>query len=154
MAHHVVSTKVYYLVFAALLVLTGITVAVASVDLGPVNTAVAVAIAICKATLVALYFMHVRYSHAAHAGFRRGRLLLAHDSDWPDHERLPHPGTARPPRSQRGCCNIGPPPVADGRRPTNSRRLVLDFGRESLISGPLQKVVNPKFVSQGLPIAL
>ena len=69
MTHHVVSPKVYSLLFAALLVLTIITVAVSSLDLGAlldlgawVNTAVAVTIAVCKATLVVLYFMHVRYS--------------------------------------------------------------------------------------------
>ncbi len=69
MTHHVVSLKAYYLVFGALLLLTITTVAVASWDLGElldlgawVNTVVAVLIAVLKATLVALYFMHVRYS--------------------------------------------------------------------------------------------
>ena len=69
MTHHVVSLKAYYLVFGALLLLTITTVAAASWDLGAlldlgawVNTAVAVSIAVCKATLVVLYFMHVRYS--------------------------------------------------------------------------------------------
>ncbi len=69
MTHHVASLKAYYLVFGALLLLTIITVAAASWDLGAlldlgawVNTAVAVSIAVSKATLVVLYFMHVRYS--------------------------------------------------------------------------------------------
>ena len=56
--------------FAALLLLTWLTVAAASVDFGslpvlgvalPVNLLVALAIAITKTTLVVLYFMHVRY---------------------------------------------------------------------------------------------
>ena len=52
----------YFAVFAALLVLTAITTAVAFVDLGPWNTVVALGIAFLKATLVALFFMHVKYS--------------------------------------------------------------------------------------------
>jgi len=62
MSGHVVPRKVYYAVFAALLVLTAITTAVAFVDLGPWNTVVALGIAFLKATLVALFFMHVKYS--------------------------------------------------------------------------------------------
>jgi cytochrome c oxidase subunit 4 len=41
---------------------TALTVWVAFQDLGPLNTPVALAIAITKATLVILYFMHVKYS--------------------------------------------------------------------------------------------
>lgn len=52
----------YYLVFGALMVLTVVTVAVAFVDLGPWNDLVAMAIAVTKAVLVILFFMHVRYS--------------------------------------------------------------------------------------------
>ena len=62
MSGHVVPRKVYYAVFGALLVLTAVTTAVAFVDLGPWNTVVALAIAFLKATLVALFFMHVKYS--------------------------------------------------------------------------------------------
>lgn len=60
--HHVVPASVYYTIFAALMLLTGVTVAVAYVDLGPWNTVVAVAIACFKAMIVVLYFMHVKYS--------------------------------------------------------------------------------------------
>ena len=59
---HVVPTRVYYLIFAALMVGTAITVGVAFVDLGPLNAIVALTIAVLKATLVVLFFMHVRYS--------------------------------------------------------------------------------------------
>ena len=69
--HHVVPLRVYYAVFAALLVLTLMTVEAARFDLGhpewggvrvPLNVIAALAIAVTKATLVVLYFMHVRYS--------------------------------------------------------------------------------------------
>ena len=59
---HIVPLKVYYAVFATLMVLTGVTVAVAYLDLGPLNIVAALAIACFKATIVALYFMHVKYS--------------------------------------------------------------------------------------------
>lgn len=52
----------YYFVFLALLVGTGMTVAAAKVDLGPLNNIVMLAIACTKATLVILFFMHVRWS--------------------------------------------------------------------------------------------
>jgi cytochrome c oxidase subunit 4 len=52
----------YYIIFAALLVLTGTTVAVAYVDLGALNGAVAVTIATFKAFLVMAFFMHLRHS--------------------------------------------------------------------------------------------
>ncbi|HEY3348836.1 MAG TPA: cytochrome C oxidase subunit IV family protein [Thermoanaerobaculia bacterium] len=59
-APHVMPLSTYVLVFAALLLGTAATVAVAYVDLGWANNAVALAIAITKATLVVLYFMHVK----------------------------------------------------------------------------------------------
>jgi cytochrome c oxidase subunit 4 len=49
-------------VFFALLVLTGTTVAVAFLDLGPLNNVVAMGIAVVKASLVILFFMHVKYA--------------------------------------------------------------------------------------------
>lgn len=48
-------------VFGALLVLTFITVAVTWVDLGAANIWIAVVIAAVKGSLVALYFMHLRW---------------------------------------------------------------------------------------------
>jgi cytochrome c oxidase subunit IV len=63
MAHaHVVPVRLYAVVFATLLVLTGITTAVAFVDLGPMNDVIMLAIALTKALLVLLFFMHLRYS--------------------------------------------------------------------------------------------
>jgi len=60
--HHVVSVRAYLGVFLALMVLTGITVWAAGQDFGAYNTAVAVGIAVTKATLVVLIFMHVKWS--------------------------------------------------------------------------------------------
>jgi cytochrome c oxidase subunit IV len=62
MAEHVTSRKVYFLVFGALMVLTLATWLVAQVDLGWANDVVALTIAVTKALLVLLFFMHVRYS--------------------------------------------------------------------------------------------
>jgi cytochrome c oxidase subunit 4 len=62
MSEHVIPATVYVAVAVALLVLTAITVAVAFVDLGAFNNVVALSIAVVKATLVILFFMHVRYS--------------------------------------------------------------------------------------------
>jgi len=44
------------------MILTAVTVVVARYDLGPLNTILALSIAVTKAALVILYFMHVRYS--------------------------------------------------------------------------------------------
>ncbi len=60
--HHVTSLPVYFGIFAALMILTMITVAVSRVDLGSLNTPIALAIAVVKATLVILFFMHVIHS--------------------------------------------------------------------------------------------
>ena len=60
--HHVVPLKVYLAVFLALCVGTVLTVSAAGHDFGALNTPIALGIAITKATLVVLYFMHVRYS--------------------------------------------------------------------------------------------
>ena len=62
MSQHIVPRKIYFAVFAALLVLTATTTAVSFVDLGPWSSVVALAIAFLKATLVVLFFMHVKYS--------------------------------------------------------------------------------------------
>jgi cytochrome c oxidase subunit 4 len=62
-AEPVVSIRTYAIVFLALLVLTALTTATAFVDLGGGwNIVVALTIAVGKALLVILYFMHVRYS--------------------------------------------------------------------------------------------
>ena len=62
MSGHISPKSIYYAIFGALMVLTAVTVAVAFVNLGSLNFPVAIAIAITKATLVVLFFMHVKYS--------------------------------------------------------------------------------------------
>jgi len=59
---HVVSWRVYVAVFLALCVLTVVTVVATGYDFGPLNLIVALAVAITKASLVVLFFMHARYS--------------------------------------------------------------------------------------------
>jgi cytochrome c oxidase subunit 4 len=61
-SEHVTSVKIYLLVFAALMVFTTVTVAVAFLDLGIFNDVVALTIAVVKAVLVVLFFMHVLHS--------------------------------------------------------------------------------------------
>ena len=79
---HVVPVRVYILVLSLLFVFTVITVLAAFVELGPLNTPLALAIAIFKASIVVLFFMHVRYNTPlmwvfAGAGFFWLLILLA-----------------------------------------------------------------------------
>jgi cytochrome c oxidase subunit 4 len=62
MEHHIIPKRTYYMIFAALFVLLILTVLASLIDIGPFNIALAMAIAITKATLIILYFMHVRFS--------------------------------------------------------------------------------------------
>ncbi|MEE3233749.1 MAG: cytochrome C oxidase subunit IV family protein [Candidatus Latescibacterota bacterium] len=80
--HHILPLKTYFLVFGALIFGTLLTVAVTYVDLGWLNTPMALLIAGTKATIVILYFMHVKYSHKliglfAFTGFFFIVILLA-----------------------------------------------------------------------------
>jgi cytochrome c oxidase subunit 4 len=59
---HMDSVRTYVLVWLALIVATVLTTAVAFVDLGAFSVVVALAIAVGKMLLVALFFMHVRHS--------------------------------------------------------------------------------------------
>ena len=61
MSGHVAPKSMYYAVFAALIVGTALTVAVAFVDLGAMNNVLMLGIAMTKALLVILFFMHVRW---------------------------------------------------------------------------------------------
>ena len=62
MAEHIVTKKQYSLVFGALLLLTFVTTAVGMMDLGRLNVVVALVIAVIKAMLVVLFFMHIYWS--------------------------------------------------------------------------------------------
>jgi cytochrome c oxidase subunit 4 len=63
MSEHIVPVRVYLMIFAALMVGTALTIWAGLQDFpGPLNVIIALTIAVIKATLVVLYFMHVRYS--------------------------------------------------------------------------------------------
>ena len=62
MSGHVAPKSLYYLIFLALMIGTGLTVLVAKFDLGPLNNIVMRSVACTKALLVILFFMHVRWS--------------------------------------------------------------------------------------------
>lgn len=76
MSEHIVQPSLYYKIFGALMVLTATTVAVAFVNFGPLNNFIAMGIAVTKATLVILFFMHVRY------GSRLTWLIVAAGFFW------------------------------------------------------------------------
>jgi cytochrome c oxidase subunit IV len=59
--HHIVTPVTYAIVFATLLVFTGVTVGAAYVDLRIMNPIIALAIACFKGVIVILFFMHVKY---------------------------------------------------------------------------------------------
>ena len=88
MPEHIVPIKTYTIVLIALLVLTTTTCAVSFIDMGKMNAVVAVAIAFAKASLVALIFMHLRYSRrlmrvvAAAGLFWLGILIALTMSDY------------------------------------------------------------------------
>ncbi|MGH9552489.1 MAG: cytochrome C oxidase subunit IV family protein, partial [Terriglobales bacterium] len=62
MSEHIIPAKLYVGIWIALMILTVVTAGVSFVDLGPFNTVVALVIATCKALLVVLFFMHVKYT--------------------------------------------------------------------------------------------
>lgn len=75
---HITPFRVYYGVAAALLVLTFLTVYVAGIDFGPWNMVVAMIIAVVKASLVCLFFMHLLYDNKMYAiTFLSAILFLA-----------------------------------------------------------------------------
>ncbi len=76
MSEHIVSPKIYVLIFLSLMAGTGLTVWAAFQNFGPFNIVIALAIASFKATLVVLYFMHARYSP------RRTHLVIVSSVFW------------------------------------------------------------------------
>jgi cytochrome c oxidase subunit IV len=75
-ADHVAPKSLYYAVFAALIVGTLLTYAAARVDMGALNNVVMLTIALAKALLVILFFMHVRW------GTRLTWLVVASGFFW------------------------------------------------------------------------
>jgi cytochrome c oxidase subunit 4 len=62
MTDHILPKRVYYTIFAILIFCTYLTVQIAFFDLGALNAIAALVIAVFKATLVVLFFMHLKYS--------------------------------------------------------------------------------------------
>ena len=73
---HIVPLPVYFSVFGALIVLTWVTAFVATIDLGRLNVFVALSIAVFKASLVLLFFMHVKY------GTRLKKMIILSGIYW------------------------------------------------------------------------
>jgi cytochrome c oxidase subunit 4 len=61
-SEHISSSSFNWLIWAILIVGTFLTAGVARIDLGMFNTIVALFIATCKASIVVLFFMHVKYT--------------------------------------------------------------------------------------------
>jgi cytochrome c oxidase subunit 4 len=97
-----VSPKIYLGVFAALIVGTLATTGIAYIDLGPFNPVAAFLIAGIKATLVILFFMHVRYEKPittvfAIAGFCWLAIMLGLSyADYGTRGSVPEPGELAP----------------------------------------------------------
>jgi cytochrome c oxidase subunit IV len=72
----VVARKTYVIVWAVLLAFTFVTWGVAYIDLGPFNIVVALVIALTKASLVVLVFMHMLYTR------HRTQLVLVAGLFW------------------------------------------------------------------------
>ena len=70
MSGHISPKSTYFTIFGALMVCTILTVVAAFVNLGDLNFPVALTVAIFKATLVILFFMHVKY------GSRMTKLIV------------------------------------------------------------------------------
>jgi caa(3)-type oxidase subunit IV len=74
--HFIPPVKLYVITFAALLVLTVITVAAAQVNFGSMNTVIAMVIAFIKASVVGLFFMGLKWDKKINAIFFVGSLLF------------------------------------------------------------------------------
>jgi cytochrome c oxidase subunit 4 len=99
-SEHIVSPKIYAVIFSSLMLGTGITVWAAFQNFGKFNIVIALAIATIKATLVILYFMHARYSP------RRTQLVIVCSVFWlaimlgltlSDYDTRPREGRFSPP---------------------------------------------------------
>ena len=97
MSEAVVSRKTYVIVWVSLLVLLGATVGAAYLSLGRFNAIIALGIASIKAVIIAMYFMHLRYSprlvwcYAGGAVLWLGILFAFSFSDYLARSLLPAP---------------------------------------------------------------
>ena len=116
---HILPPSVYYGIFGALMVLTALTVGAAYVDLGVLNIGVALGIAVVKASLVVLFFMHVKYGSrltkliVGTAFFFLGIMLTLTFSDYLTRGWYTAPGGSTSPGSITSLTG----PLATGVRP-------------------------------------
>jgi cytochrome c oxidase subunit 4 len=75
-SEHIVSPKIYVVIFIALMAFTLLTVFAAVHDFGQMNVVIALVIATIKASLVILFFMHGKYSA------RRTKLVIVAGFFW------------------------------------------------------------------------
>ena len=94
---HILPVKTYLKVYVALMVLLVATVGAAFIDMGPFNFALTMVIAVAKAAMILLIFMHVRYSERLVWVFSSSGVPLAGDLDRAVAERLLHPRLAEHP---------------------------------------------------------
>lgn len=59
--NHITGNKTYIIVWLVLMVLTAVTVYVSYINFGTLNIVIALVVASIKATIVALYFMHLKF---------------------------------------------------------------------------------------------
>lgn len=62
---HLMSYSKLFVVLAALILLTGVTIGVSYIDMGFLNVPIALSIACLKVSLVLLFFMHLKYEGKA-----------------------------------------------------------------------------------------
>jgi cytochrome c oxidase subunit 4 len=74
--HHILPLKIYMSVGMGLLFLTVVTVAAAQMNFGQMNLLIAMGIAVIKATLVAMFFMHLKYDNRIYMLVFVGSLLF------------------------------------------------------------------------------
>ena len=74
--HHL-PKHLYFAIFGALMVLTALTVGLAFVNLGQLNVVVALAVAVVKASLVVMFFMHLKYDSKVFTGVFLFPMALA-----------------------------------------------------------------------------
>ncbi|MFW5706765.1 MAG: cytochrome C oxidase subunit IV family protein [Bacteroidota bacterium] len=74
--HHISSYTSHFLVLIVLLLLTAASVAVTNLEMGPLNTLVAMLIAGVKATVVLTWFMHLKFDNKLYAIFTAAVFVL------------------------------------------------------------------------------
>lgn len=73
---HVVQFRVYAGILIALLILTALTVIISRFDFGSFNLVVSMGVASLKATLVAMFFMHLKFENKFTLGYAAFPLVL------------------------------------------------------------------------------